>query len=109
MLLIKSFFSLLHDITQQNRGEQITDSDTEGNTVDSELAEQAGRQQAGRQQSVSHAPPGNGWKREHESTFLNSDWPSFKNTVRALAHFPLFLFCPSLHHHSGAAKQIMQS
>lgn len=40
-------FTALHDITQQNRGEQITDSDSEGSTADSELAEQAGRQQAG--------------------------------------------------------------
>lgn len=43
----------------------------------------AGSQAAGRQ-----APPGNGWKREHESTFLDSDWPRFRNTVHALCLSP---------------------
>lgn len=31
------------------------------------------------------APPGNAWKREHESTFLDSDWPRFNNTAHALS------------------------
>lgn len=38
------------------------------------------RQTAGRL-----APLGNGWKREHESKFLDSDWPSFKNTFHSLS------------------------
>lgn len=60
-------------VLQSIQQKQIADEDSEGSTADSELA-RAGRQ----------APPGNGWKREHEFTFLDSDWPSFRNTVHSL-------------------------
>lgn len=59
------------------------------------------RQQSGqwtvRAVSRQAAPPGNGWKREHESTFLDSDWPSFWNTVRALIPFLFCLSCQTNH------------
>lgn len=72
---------------------QTKDEVSEDSTADRELAKQAGRQTAG-----SLAPPGKGWKREHESTFLDSDWPSFRNTVHALClSLSLLCLCSSPH------------
>lgn len=47
----------------------------EDSGADSDVAEPTGRLSA----------LGNGWKREHESTFLDSDWPSFNNAVYAFS------------------------
>lgn len=69
------FFPALHAITLQNSWEWRIHFNWEDSTADSDVAEQTGRL----------SPLRNGWKREHESTFLDSDWPSFNNAVYAFS------------------------
>lgn len=92
-------FQRMAEIPQnkQEKSKADPDEDSGGSTVDSEQAEQAGR----RQQTDSCGE----WFETGASTFLDSDWPSFKNTTHSLC----LSICLSPCHCSGASKQIKYS